>query len=97
MIAALRERRPGVFADLRQKVMTECASRAEPMSFARKNFLSMIFDFVGDPSLEPATLAAIQASGAVRQGEQAPSARSGNIDAQSVVESMALPSQQAGV
>jgi hypothetical protein len=61
-ITALKVRRPQEFAELRQKVMVACSEREEELPFKRVNFLSLAFDFAGDESHEPATIAAIQAS-----------------------------------
>ncbi len=61
-ITALKVRRPAEFAELRQKVMVACSEREEELPFKRVNFLSLAFDFAGDESHEPATIAAIQAS-----------------------------------
>lgn len=61
-IEALKTRRPREYADLRIKVMTACAEREDSLPYARVNMLSLAFEFAGDVSHEPATLAAIQAS-----------------------------------
>jgi hypothetical protein len=61
-ITALKVRRPQEFAELREKVMVACSEREEELPFKRVNFLSLAFDFAGDESHEPATIAAIQAS-----------------------------------
>jgi hypothetical protein len=42
--------------------MVACSEREEELPFKRVNFLSLAFDFAGDESHEPATIAAIQAS-----------------------------------
>lgn len=61
-ITALKVRRPREYADLREKVMLACAEREDELPYKRVNFLSLAFDFAGDESHEPGTIAAIQAS-----------------------------------
>lgn len=61
-VEALKVRRPREFSDLRDKVMIACAEREDEMPYARKNMLSLAFDFAADESMEPAMIAAIQAS-----------------------------------
>jgi hypothetical protein len=98
VIEALKERRPQAFADLRQKVMTYAAELEDEMPYTRRVFLSMAFDYEGDPSLSPDTIAAIQAStveGAT--GEASKPGPNAHLDTQSITEAMSLPAQQAGV
>jgi hypothetical protein len=61
-ITALQVRRPREYADLREKVMLACAEREDELPYKRVNFLSLAFNFAGDESHEPGTIAAIQAS-----------------------------------
>lgn len=89
-LEALKARRPREYDDLRQKVMTACAERDDELPFKRRNFLSIAFDFAGDPSLEPATMAAIQASVAQPQH---PGPVATNIDPGS--ETITLPNEAA--
>jgi hypothetical protein len=98
VIETLKIQRPLEFAALRERVMLECASSDEEMTFKRKNFLSQVFDFVGDPSLDPATMLAIQESVSPppEQQQGAPSGGT-NVDGEKLTSPMALPSQSAGV
>jgi hypothetical protein len=59
-LETLKERRPGVFEELRLAIMTETAQRKEALPYARRVLLSLAFDFKGDWSLE--NLPAIQSS-----------------------------------
>lgn len=97
VIEALKVRRPREYEGLRQNVMLECASSKKEMTFARRNFLGQIFDFVGDPSLDPATMLAIQESVSPPPAEQSAPSGGGNLDGEKLTGSMALPSQSAGV
>lgn len=96
VIEALRVRRPREFAGLREKVMLECAELKDKLPFARRNFLSLVFDFEGDPSLEPATMAAIQASNPPPAQGQPPAAGA-QLNAEKLTGEQLLPSQKAGV
>lgn len=96
VIEALRERRPLVYEDLRFKVMQECASLEDQMPFYRRNFLSAVFDFEGDPSLEGARLAALQAPAAPSEQQPAPQPGA-KLNPEALTDDSALPSQKAGI
>lgn len=96
VIEALKVRRPIVFADLREKVMSECAQEKGDIPFQRRNFLSLAFDFTGDPSLDPKTMSEIQASGGAPPPESKQPAPKG-MNPDKYTEAVALPSQKAGI
>jgi hypothetical protein len=92
-IEALKIRRPREYADLREKVMIACDSREEELPFKRVNYLSLAFDFAGDESHEPATIAAIQASGpASPPNKPGPASTKLNPD---IPEAITLPNEAA--
>jgi len=95
VIEALRVRRPIVFEGLRDKVMAECAAAKDKLPFARRNYLSMVFNFTGDPSLDPSTMAEIQAS--APPPPETPAPKGGSLNAAAQAEAMQLPSQKAGI
>jgi len=99
VIEALKERRPEAYADLRTDVMTEAAKLKDEMPFARRNFLSIAFDYQGDPSLDPQTLASIQSS--TMQNIESPDDQGGsgppkriNVDGEALQDAMTLPSEK---
>lgn len=59
-IEALKERRPEMFADLRQRVMTGLAESEKPIPYRRRVLLSLAFDFPGDKSLTAEYTASVQ-------------------------------------
>ena len=71
-IEALKARRPGVFAHIREQVMTEVSQRQETLPYKRRVLLSLAFDFAGDWSLAPENLKAIQQATTQPQEQAAP-------------------------
>lgn len=61
-IEALKVRRPKIYQDMRKRVMMYAAERGEELPYSQRVTLSLAFDFTADPSMEPANMAAIQAS-----------------------------------
>lgn len=51
---------PQMYIQLRNKVMTYVAERQDALPYSRRIYLSTVFDFVGDSSLDPGNLAALQ-------------------------------------
>jgi hypothetical protein len=93
-VQALRDRRPLMFEDMKQRVLQQAATSTETIPFAQRNVIGLVFDFPADWSQDPANSAAIQA--AVRQpppdaapGSTKPS-QSANIPAKAA-EAYALP------
>lgn len=59
-IEALKIAHPLTFAQLRSKVADYVSERQDELPYKRRVMLSMTFDFVGDETMEPATLAGLQ-------------------------------------
>jgi hypothetical protein len=81
-IATLKERRPGVWAELRQAVATEVAQRPEAVPFKQRIFLGTAFEFAADYSMQPAIAAELQAPAMDAEGEEAQPSR-GRVEADS--------------
>jgi hypothetical protein len=97
VIEALKERRPQEFAELRTKVMTAAAELEGEMPYKRSVFLSLAFDYEGDPSLSSERLAAIQASTVeAATGASSKPGPNAHLDTEAMAEAMSLPAQQAG-
>lgn len=61
-INALKDRRPEIFNQMRLQAIKAFSSAKKPRSILERTRVSLAFGFSGDASLEPANLAAIQAS-----------------------------------
>ena len=59
VVDALKERRPEIFRELRERVMAYAAQRDEELPYGRSIVLGSLFDFASDPSLQPQILASI--------------------------------------
>jgi hypothetical protein len=59
-IESLKQAHPLMFQQLRQSVATAIQTRPEEVSYRQRVMLSMVFDFVGDSSMEPQALGQIQ-------------------------------------
>jgi len=59
-VEAFKVAHPKMFQQLREKVADNVQERPEAVPFKRRVMLSMVFDFVGDSSLEPARMAGLQ-------------------------------------
>ena len=97
-VAAVQRFYPKMFQQLRSKVADMVAESEEDLPYQKAIFLSTAFGFVGDSSLEPKNLAAIQkVFGDMQQtGETQQSDRpqQSNIDPSRATEPMRLPSAQ---
>ena len=60
-IDALRDRRPRIWEDLRNRVMVATAERDTPLPYRKRVTLGMVFAFPADASLRPAMMRSIQA------------------------------------
>lgn len=102
-IEALKARRPKIYEALRNQVMIYTAQRGEALPYKQRILLSLAFDFTGDRSLEPQTLAAIQGTWAAKDAEQSQPGQAGMPGSQAVArmgqkaqEQSLLPSQRVG-
>ena len=100
-IEALKTAHPKTFQQLRTRVADEVEKRQTELPYKRRVMLSMVFDFVGDSSLDPGRLAALQQS-ARKLTEidkaidaQAVKPKQGNPGVSKLGQSMALPGQSA--
>jgi len=101
-LAAVQQFYPKTFQALRSKVADFVAEREEDLPYQQTIFLSTAFGFIGDSSLEPKNVAAIQQTFADMQktGETQQSDRpvqpapQSSIDATKATNSMRLPSAQ---
>lgn len=59
-IEAIKTLYPETFSQLRSKVISEIGTLKEPLPFQRRMLLSLVFDFNGDASLDPAFTSAVQ-------------------------------------
>jgi len=59
-VAALKTAHPLTFAQLRSKVADYVSERQDELPYKQRVMLSMTFDFIGDETLQPATLAGLQ-------------------------------------
>lgn len=71
-IAALKERRPMLWEQLRADVAKEVALRSDELPFKRRITIGMAFDFSSDKSLMPGTIRSIQESAFASPQESAP-------------------------
>ncbi len=97
-MAALRERRPLIYADMRQRVIQELAARDKPLPYSRRVLIGTAFEIPTDWSLNPANLAAAQASAAPPPAEPGASpqpSQGANINP-ALAERYALPSNPIG-
>ena len=92
-IEALKERRPDVWAGMREMVAMRVAESGTRLEYRKRILYSLAFEFTGDPMLEH--VADLQASGTPQ--EQAP-APSGGVNAQAIEQAgqqQQTPYQQA--
>lgn len=105
-IDALKARRPELFSQVQQKIITYTTQRRSELPYARRVQLSIAFDFKGDKSLEPANIRALQSSNVSVVPDQAqPMTAQGQPPARQpaggahlsphIAESVTLPSQKA--
>lgn len=74
-IETLKERRPGVWAELRQGVMTEVAAQETPVPYSRRVFLGTAFEFAADYTMQPGPAAELQAPAVQPEAEQTTTGR----------------------
>lgn len=102
-IEALKVRRPKIYAEMRKKIMFYASQKQDQIPYKQKVMLSMAFDFAADPSMDPANMAAIQASFAPPTGPEQQPAGEGSrpgpsrklSGAKEVGKAMTLPSERA--
>lgn len=93
-IETLKERRPLVWEELRQQVMTETAAKGTELPYKRRITLGLAFDFTSDKSLMPGTLRAIQASTVTMPAQPGP--KPTNVTSKAMdqqADAMSLPSE----
>lgn len=94
-IRALKDRRPELYEELRMEVMQMAATAPRPLPYHRRVMLSMAFGFVGDMSMRPGQLAAIQASGAPPAEAEGGAPAQAGKGADESADEMMTPSQEA--
>jgi hypothetical protein len=94
-IEALKARRPEIFAEMRQLVIREVATKQTEIPYLDRVQLSLAFDFNGDKSLK--FIGQIQADNSTPppEDQQNPPGGVSSINPQKVAESVSLPSQRA--
>lgn len=102
-LEALKARRPEIFNQMRTATIKAFASAKSPQGFLQRTRISIAFGFTGDASLDPATLAAIQASNRLPPIPEDPPATAqanpppphgGDINSKATLD-MTTPSQKA--
>jgi hypothetical protein len=76
---AVKAAHPRMYEQLRGHVIELASELDEPLPFERRIQLSLVFDFVGDPSLEPEAIAALQAGFAAAAPPEPPGPRPRNF------------------
>jgi hypothetical protein len=100
-IDAMKTAHPKIFQQLRTRVADEVSKRETELPFKRRVLLSMVFDFVGDSSLDPARMAGLQETARKLTDldkaidAQAVKPKQGNPGVSRLGKSMALPGQSA--
>lgn len=89
-IEAIKERRPRLYASMRERVMSYTASRGEEMPYKQRVSLSLAFDFQGDSSLQPGTMSQIQTAFIPPDAEKP--GPSGKLDISDQAKATQLPS-----
>lgn len=101
-IEALKVRRPEIYNQMRTETIKAFSNAKAPRNILERTRVSLAFDFNGDASLDPPTLAAIQASNRTqpipddqpaKDGQQAP--QQGKQLNPKSAETLATPSQKA--
>lgn len=93
-IETLKERRPKIWEEMRQQVMTETAARGQELPYKRRITLGLAFDFTSDKSLAPGMLRSIQATTVSLPAQPGPSPTTGAMQAgNNAADSMSLPSE----
>ena len=96
-IEALKARRPAIYAEMREQVMTETAARSKELPYKRRVSLGLAFDFTSDKSLQPGMLSNIQqtiSSATMPPTQARPPTATTMAAADKTAAAMALPGQE---
>lgn len=99
-VDALKERRPGLWADFGAQVALEAGKRETPLPYKQRVYLSLLFDIPTDPSMTPEGAAAIAEAAAYQPGATEPQGPGrgapSSLDAKAIGGEMATPAQASG-
>lgn len=96
-VAALKAVYPDTFKRLQTKVVSYTAASKNEIPFQKRIALSVVFDFVGDSSLDPARGTALQQSIAQFHGQPPGGGSSGGVRQSKISKAFELPGSGSGV